>query len=98
MTTLLENQQKRKDCIEKYKDFIDGMIIGKQKGIRFRRWFRCYLLNGANVLFETEEEEYEYIDKFGRGAWNEETLRKTFKKTELDIIVELAEEYGAFDY
>ena len=95
---LLENQQKRKDCVEKYIDFIDGMVMDKPKGIRFRKWFKGFLINGAHVLFETEEKEYQYINKFGRGAWDEETLRKTFNKEEMIIIVELAREYGAFDY
>lgn len=95
---LEENQQRRKDCVEKYKYFIDGMIIDKPKGIRFRKWFRGFLLNGANLLFENEEKEYGYINKFGRGAWDEETLRKTFNKTELDTIIKLADEYGSFDY
>ena len=95
---LLKNQQNRKDCIEKYKDFIDCIIMYKSKGIRFRKWFKGFLLNGANLLFENEEKEYGYINKFGRGAWDEETLRKTFNKTELDTIIKLADEYGSFDY
>jgi len=94
----LHNQQRRKDCIEYYKDFIDNMILGKQKCIRFRKWFRGYLLNGATILFNTKIDEYEYINKFGRGAWDEQRLRKTFNEKELDTIVELAEKYGAFDY
>lgn len=98
MTDLLDNQQRRKNCIEKYKDFIDGMILGKQKGIRFRKWFRGYLVHGATILFTSEVDEYEYINKFGRGPWDQETLLKTFNKKELDTICELANEYGAFDY
>ena len=91
------NQQKRKDCIVKYKDFLD-MIDGKKKGIKFRKEFRDWLIYGANKRFWSEREEYDYIDKFGRAMWNEEILRKTFGKKEFDTIVELAHDYGAFDY
>ena len=50
------------------------------------------------MLFETEEKEYEYINKFGRGAWEYGRLQKTFNQQSIDIIVKLAHEYGAFDY
>jgi hypothetical protein len=95
---LVENQQKRKFIIEAYKVFIDSMAENKKKGIRYRKWLRVYLLNGANRVFKTEDEEYEYINKFGRGAWNEDEIRKSFNKEEQDIIVEIAHGYGAFDY
>jgi hypothetical protein len=92
------NQDKRRFTIEAFKQFIDAMIEGKQKGIRYRKWLRAYLLNGANVLFETEEKEYQYINKFGRGAWDEDVISKTFNKQDQETIVEIAKGYGAFDY
>jgi hypothetical protein len=95
---LVENQQKRKYIIEVYKEFIDSMAENKKKGSRYRKWLRGYLYNGANTLFKTEDEEYEYIDKFGRGPWDENDIRKSFNKEEQDIIVKIANGYGAFDY
>jgi ubiquinone/menaquinone biosynthesis C-methylase UbiE len=49
-------------------------------------------------VFETTEDEYEYINKFGRGIWDTETLHKMFNKTEFDTVVQIAQSYGAFDY
>ena len=75
------------------------MTLGKQKGIRFRKWFRGYLLYGATILFANEEAEYGYIKKFHHGLpWDKDILQKTFNAKELDIITELASAYGAFDY
>ena len=34
-----------------------------------------------------EDENYEFINKFGRGMWEETQLRKTFNKREMFIIV-----------
>ena len=95
---LVENQQKRKFITETYKEFIDSMAENKKRGIRYRKFLRGYLLNGANLLFKTEDHEYQYINKFGRGAWNEDDIRKSFNKEEQDIIVKIADGYGAFDY
>jgi len=95
---LSHSQQCRKDTIEKYNIFINDMILNKPKGIRYRTWFRNYLLNGADTLFDTEEDEYHYINKFGRGAWEETRLRRTFNKKEMEIVIQIADGYGAFDY
>ena len=95
---LQENQQKRKFIVEAYKEFIDSMAEDKKKGIRYRKWLRGYLLNGANTLFKTEDDEYHYINKFGRGAWDEDKIRSSFNKEEQDTVVEIARGYGAFDY
>ena len=54
--------------------------------------------NGARTVFNTEQDEYEYIGKFGRGHWSEEFLKKGFTQNEIKMIVDLAKEYGAFDY
>ena len=95
---LKERQQKRKETIEKYKAFIDGMVIGKQKQITYRRYLKERLEKGADILFKTEDDEYNYIGKFGRGMWGEDFIRKGFTKADQDIIVEIAHGYGGFDY
>ena len=95
---LIDNQLKRKETVEKYKAFIDGMVIGKQKQITYRRHLKNKLEKGADTLFETEDDEYDYIGKFGRGMWNEDFIRKGFVKADQEIIKEIAHGHGAFDY
>jgi hypothetical protein len=56
------------------------------------------LKSGSNKVFDTEEQEYQFINKFGRGMWEIEQLEKTFSKSDMLIVVELARDYGAFDY
>ena len=81
-----------------FRQFIEDSVVGKQKGIRYRKWLRSFLLHGATKLFATEEEEYKYIGKFGRGAWNENDIRKSFNAVDREVIVAIANVYGAFDY
>ena len=95
---LLDNQKRRREAVEEYKEFLDKMVEGKQKGIRYRKWLRGALLYGSEKQFKTECDEYDFIGKFGRGLFNEERIRKTFNKNDQNIIVELAKKYGAFDY
>jgi hypothetical protein len=96
---LTESQQKRHYAVyEIYAEFLDNMMIGKQKQIRFRRWFHNMLKAGSNKVFDTEEQEYQFINKFGRGMWEIEQLEKTFSKSDMLIVVEIARDYGAFDY
>jgi len=49
-------------------------------------------------IFDTEENEYHTINKFGRGMWDEHSITSGFNLTEQDIIIEIAKGYGAFDY
>ena len=95
---LIDNQNRRKQAIDIYKDFIQSMIDGKQKGIRYRKWLRLMLFRGAETLFKTEEYEYQFIGKFGRGIFDIYSIKKSFNKEEQATIVEIAKLYGAFDY
>ena len=95
----VESQLKRNFAIKEiYSTFLNEIIIGKKKQIRFRQWLYNRLKYGSEKAFETEDEEYQFINKFGRGMWEETQLRKTFNKREMLIIVQLAHDYGAFDY
>jgi len=93
-----EYQITRMETLNKYKDFINGMIVGKQKGIMFRRRFRNYLFDLAFTTFKDDDEQYENISKFGRGPWDEEQIFKAFNEEERNTIVEIAKGFGAFDY
>jgi len=68
------------------------------KGQKTRREWLCYIQQGARTVFNTEQDEYEYIGKFGRGRWSKEFLEKGFSQDEINMIVDFAKEYGAFDY
>ena len=63
---------------------------------RIRFYSRMQSLSTA--VFETEEEEYQAINKFGRGVWETDTLHEIFDKDEFDIVVQIAHSYGAFNY
>ena len=62
----------------------------------YRKWLRNRLIYGAMTVFKTEEEEYQFICKYGRGMWSKNDI--IFKKEEQNIMIEFANEYGAFDY
>jgi len=97
---LLKNQKRRENALDKYREFIDGMIEdvnGKRpKNIRYRKWLRNRLRYVAMTVFKPEEEEYQFIGKYGRGMWDK--IDTAFKKQDQDIMKEFAYEYGAFDY
>jgi hypothetical protein len=94
---LLDRQQKRffvVNCV--YEDFLNEMINGKKKKIVYRKWLYLRLKAGSQTIFNTEEEEYLFIQKFGRGMWSE--CKQTFNKEEMEKIISLAKGFGAFDY
>ena len=51
-----ENYEKRCEAVTKHSAFLNGIIEGKPKGIRMRRWFYNYVVKW-NRIFDTEEEE-----------------------------------------
>jgi hypothetical protein len=95
---LQKRLEKRRQVFKEHQGFIEGMICGKQKGIRFRKELYRVFRYVANHCFPNEEDEYLCIGKFGRGYWEEDMLRKSFNKEEMKIIVEIANGFGAFDY
>jgi len=95
---MLRNQLQRKETFEKYKVFIDAMVVGKQKQITYRRSLRKYLMACVDKIFESWGDEYDYIGKFGRGMWDEDFIRKGFNKADQETIIEIAQGFGAFNY
>ena len=94
-----DNKKRRADAIIKYEPFLDALYSRKGRGRNTRWAFRRYIYSGGNRTFNTAEEEYEFIGKFGRGYWSEEFCKDAkFTKEERDTIVELGQDYGAFDY
>ena len=98
MKMLKDNHQRRQQAIEIYKDFIDPMILRKGKKSQYPRLLYRQLHHGASVCFKTTDDEYDFINKFGRGMWDETCIRYAFNKQDQATLVDLAHAYGAFDY
>ena len=68
-----------------------------KKGTRYRKWLYNRLLWLSQKVFDTVEEEYQAIQKFPRGMWCKyDTTFKT--KKEKKFMIEIAKNFGAFDY
>lgn len=90
-----DRQQKRINCFEINKVWLNEAVLRKGKGSKLRKTLYAFLRIGMDKIFENEDDEYQYIQKFGRGSW---TCYTGFTKEEQEKIVEIAKEYGAFDY
>jgi hypothetical protein len=90
-----ENYEKRCEAVTKHSAFLNGIIEGKPKGIRIRRWFYNYVVKW-NRIFDTEEEEYKFVCKYCRGHWS--MIYGVLTEPERDMLGKFAEDYGAFDY
>ena len=98
---LQERRLKRIAVVEKNKDALDAMIVGKQKAIRWRKYFHGYVFEIAKMNFKTEDQEYKYIGKAGRMHWTDhEEMDKAFKKTDPmhGVIGDIMREFGCFEY
>ena len=90
----------RLQCWRDVKPIMLNAISGeraKGKGSRNRKFFvtalRCLLR-----VFTTKQEEYHYINKFGRGIWTKKYIQ-CFNAEVQDLINRvIAREMGAFDY
>lgn len=80
-----------------YSDFLKTMIL-KKKNKNFRNLFFKKLEILSLKIFKDEDEEYDFISKYGRGIWDHDQFEKTFNKEEMEIVKNIAEEYGAFSY
>ena len=91
---LKERRKKRIAVLKKYCGFLDDMKTGKNRQLK---WFQAILWETARTTFKDEEEEYMAIKKYPRGIWaGIEDLFDT--EVEVEIIREIASEFGAFDY
>jgi len=100
---LPERRLKRIAVIEKHKAILDASIVGKQKGIRFRKYFHSYVNAVAQRVFKTEDQEYTCVGKVGRLPYTDyENLGKAYNKkdpmTEKGVIADIITEFGCFDY
>ena len=92
---------KRIAVLEKHREILDASIVGKQKGIRFRKFFHSYVNMIAQKVFESEDQEYSYVGKAGRLRYTDyEELMRAYKKGDpmFPVIGEIIHEFGCFDY
>jgi len=95
---LCERQMMREKTFNDNKERLEKMR-NEKKGTRYRKWLYNYLEAVSKMLFNDIDEEYKVIGKFGRGAWDEGKFRNTFKnKEEEKFMIEIAKQYGAFDF
>ena len=104
---LRERRLKRIAVVEKHKDALDAMIVGKQKAIRWRKHFHAYVFRVATMEFQTEEQEYNHIGKPGRMHWNDHhEMEKAFGRYDPfrhndrmhNVIGDIMTEFGCFEY
>ena len=98
---LPERRLKRIAVIEKHKAILDASIVGKQKGIRFRKHFHSYVNMVAQRVFETEDQEYACVGKPGRLFYTDnEEHTKAYKNGDpmFKVIGEIMNEFGCFEY
>jgi len=99
--TMNENFHKRQKTIEKYTEFLQGLlndIDGKKpRGFKARNWWINFFIKG-NRRFKNEDEEYKYICKYKRGHWDTLINDGYLNIKERDKLKEFAKEYGAMDY
>jgi hypothetical protein len=98
---LPDRRLKRIAVFEKHREILDASIVGKQKGIRFRKFFLTYVKMVAYMVFESEDQEYSYVGKAGRLRYTDyEEHMKAYKKGDpmLPVIGEIMTEFGCFDY
>jgi hypothetical protein len=104
---LRERRLKRIAVVEKHRDTLNAMIIGKQKAIRWRKHFHFYVFHVAYMEFQTEEQEYNHIGKPGRMRWSDHhEHQKAFGRYDPfrssdrmhGVIGDIMREFGCFDY
>ena len=96
----LENGKKQKKYRKYLRAVLTALSHAKDKDNNLVDNFTMDDLKQGKVqpFFSTTDDDYEVINKFGRGMWDEDSIRRGFTLAEQDIIVEIAKGYGAFDY
>jgi len=100
---LAERRAKRIAVIEKHRKTLDASIVGKPKGIRFRKYFHSFVTNVAYEVFESEEKEYQRIGRVDRREWSDgNSLMKSYDDNEPmvteGVLADIFEEFGCYNY
>ena len=99
LTTLMSERQLRRSLGVHtfYTSFVAPLENATGKGSRTKKALYKSLIFGAHTVFKTEEEEYEFIQEYGRGIWDVDRNRKVFNEEEMETIRLIAESFGAFN-
>lgn len=94
-----ERWHRRNKCYLKHKEWLENMISRKGKGKRNREIFYRFITQyGTGGPFTNEDAEYIVIGKFGKNEWSSKKVIDSFTKDEKLIVLQICNEYGAFDY
>ena len=93
------NQCHRKECLNNNFEWLKECCINqKGKGSRYRKYFWTGINVIANKTFLTADEEYLFINKFGRGIWSDNIIKAFPRDKQYIIIDEIAVTFGAFKF
>jgi len=90
---LIRNHLKRREVVDKYREFIDMMVFGEQKGIGHRRVLHHHFTYGSKLLFTTLESDYEYSSCKYTGIWDIDKVYRNFKKADREILYQIMDEF-----
>jgi hypothetical protein len=84
----------------KYSEALQTLDNGSGKGSRLRRVFRFRVKWIASKTFTSVDDEYSWIEKWGRGIWSDNYFKAFSKIHYLDglMVKEIAKAFGAFDF
>ena len=95
---LQDGQIRRMATFNAFLPFIAPLRKATGKGSKTKKQLYSSLMFGASTVFKTEEDEYQFIKKYGRGMWDEDRNSIVFNEEEMETIRLIAESFGAFDY
>lgn len=96
---LRDGQIRRMATFNAFLPFIAPLRKATGKGSKTKKQLYSSLMSGASTVFKTEEDEYQFIKKYGRGMWDIDRNSNVFnEQEEMETIRLIAESFGAFDY
>lgn len=105
--TLEQRNKHRQDTIKKYEKELNEIKnkirkttpSGKLSGVdRSRKWSINFIMGVGLTDFKDEDEESKHIPKFPRGYWATVDEKEYFYKDEKELLLKIAENFGAFNY
>ena len=95
---LLSNEDEAVQKMMSIKAFISKPL--KKKFIVFQKKLLRCVDRRREFRFKSEDEEYRFIGKYGRGLFDNKLIYecRAFTKSEQEIMEEIGKEFGAMDY
>jgi hypothetical protein len=88
---------------KKYRQWLKNTLVSISKAKIDNDLVEEYTLqdlleNKVKPFFDSIEEEYQIIYKFGHGLWDKHFIQTGFNSADQRILILIAKGYGAFDY